>query len=594
MAFTAHERRFPPKLARAVSISMGLVALVWFLCRVIPKPSRASYPCQRAAFPIATSFVLWALASSASLRSAQTARHFYRRSRFSAALLAGTVTMGLLSVSYLTFPVAKTAAQVRTAQLETSTQAVLTELPAAVSLVRSAFASAEDIDQNEINRMVIEAVQLAGGLDTIVSDGDTVVLKPNLVVAEDYSSRPGPLPVMVNGIATDYRVIQAVVDLVRALNPTGELYVMETSAVGSTLLNMSDLGWTSVSGVDAFVAIEHASGDWYEYDSPQLASVSLPEDLARFPDSAKPNRSREIYLNRLYFEADVLISLPLLKNHDTTGITGSVKNLSMGALPCNIYGNGPAAENPYHRGAFVDHGSDRVHEWIHDFFACRQPDFTVTDGLQGLQMGPIAWGVGSLEAAQMNMRLILAGDDALAVDAVSGLLMGQDPTQVNYLTYLHNDGFGCSDPALIEVVGERVEALRTDFANQNFGLLSKFSKFAADDYALDSVRYDAATQTIRLSVANDNDLARITFFLDGEPMNQYVVGDFADVSLSVADMPGRHSVLSVLFEDRYLNRIEKAYALSPTPQRSAGRIKPRVAPRTSSNSESMPSKISHE
>ncbi|MGN6554868.1 MAG: DUF362 domain-containing protein [Verrucomicrobiota bacterium] len=39
-------------------------ALVWFLIRVIPKPSRASYPCQRAAFPLASSFVIWLLACS--------------------------------------------------------------------------------------------------------------------------------------------------------------------------------------------------------------------------------------------------------------------------------------------------------------------------------------------------------------------------------------------------------------------------------------------------------------------------------------------------------------------------------------------------
>lgn len=37
----------------------GLGALIWFLIRVIPKPSRATYPCQRAAFPIASSFVIW-------------------------------------------------------------------------------------------------------------------------------------------------------------------------------------------------------------------------------------------------------------------------------------------------------------------------------------------------------------------------------------------------------------------------------------------------------------------------------------------------------------------------------------------------------
>ncbi len=37
----------------------GLAALVWFGLRVVPKPSRANYPCQRLAAPIAFSFLTW-------------------------------------------------------------------------------------------------------------------------------------------------------------------------------------------------------------------------------------------------------------------------------------------------------------------------------------------------------------------------------------------------------------------------------------------------------------------------------------------------------------------------------------------------------
>ena len=36
--------------------------MIWFLVRVIPKPSRAAYPCQRAAAPVASAFVVWLLA----------------------------------------------------------------------------------------------------------------------------------------------------------------------------------------------------------------------------------------------------------------------------------------------------------------------------------------------------------------------------------------------------------------------------------------------------------------------------------------------------------------------------------------------------
>ncbi len=55
----------------------GLASLIWFLFRVLPKPSRAAYPCQRVAFPIASGFVLWVaalLGSAAAWRKARAPR----------------------------------------------------------------------------------------------------------------------------------------------------------------------------------------------------------------------------------------------------------------------------------------------------------------------------------------------------------------------------------------------------------------------------------------------------------------------------------------------------------------------------------------
>jgi hypothetical protein len=45
--------------SKVAVIVLGFSALIWFLIRVIPKPSRAAYPCQRAVFPIASAFVIW-------------------------------------------------------------------------------------------------------------------------------------------------------------------------------------------------------------------------------------------------------------------------------------------------------------------------------------------------------------------------------------------------------------------------------------------------------------------------------------------------------------------------------------------------------
>jgi hypothetical protein len=78
---------------------IGLSSLVWFLVRVIPKPSRSSYPCMRAAAPIASSFVLWLIGLFSSVVFFKKARRYLYESRyvlFSLALLASGI-LGMVS-----------------------------------------------------------------------------------------------------------------------------------------------------------------------------------------------------------------------------------------------------------------------------------------------------------------------------------------------------------------------------------------------------------------------------------------------------------------------------------------------------------------
>ncbi|MHC4807635.1 MAG: hypothetical protein ACYTBX_15435, partial [Planctomycetota bacterium] len=59
----------------------GLAALAWFLIRVIPKPSRATYPCQRVAAPVASSFVVWLLGLVGSMMFVRKARKNWLKAR---------------------------------------------------------------------------------------------------------------------------------------------------------------------------------------------------------------------------------------------------------------------------------------------------------------------------------------------------------------------------------------------------------------------------------------------------------------------------------------------------------------------------------
>jgi hypothetical protein len=60
----------------------GFVALIWFLVRVLPKPSRATYPCQRVAFPLASGFIIWLLGLAGSLSALRKAKRYRTQARF--------------------------------------------------------------------------------------------------------------------------------------------------------------------------------------------------------------------------------------------------------------------------------------------------------------------------------------------------------------------------------------------------------------------------------------------------------------------------------------------------------------------------------
>ncbi len=83
-------------------IGIGILSLAWFLIRIIPKPSRAYYPCQRAAFPFATAFVMWLLSFTASFFAFKRAKVFFRKSGYvqmAIFLIAGIILYGISLIS---------------------------------------------------------------------------------------------------------------------------------------------------------------------------------------------------------------------------------------------------------------------------------------------------------------------------------------------------------------------------------------------------------------------------------------------------------------------------------------------------------------
>jgi hypothetical protein len=61
---------------------VGLISLVWFLVRVIPKPIRATYPCMRVAAPIASSFMIYLIGLTSSLFFLKKARRYFQETKY--------------------------------------------------------------------------------------------------------------------------------------------------------------------------------------------------------------------------------------------------------------------------------------------------------------------------------------------------------------------------------------------------------------------------------------------------------------------------------------------------------------------------------
>ena len=70
------------KYARLLFPLMGLVSLIWLLVRIIPKPSRAEYPCMKVAAPIAGGFLLYIITLVAAVFSFKKARAYFRNSKY--------------------------------------------------------------------------------------------------------------------------------------------------------------------------------------------------------------------------------------------------------------------------------------------------------------------------------------------------------------------------------------------------------------------------------------------------------------------------------------------------------------------------------
>lgn len=93
--------------SRLIFIFMGIISTIWFLIRVIPKPSRATYPCMKVTAPWASAFIIYLIGVTGSVISFRKFGVYLKKSKY---LIASVVLVTGLLLSFITIPATNSTA----------------------------------------------------------------------------------------------------------------------------------------------------------------------------------------------------------------------------------------------------------------------------------------------------------------------------------------------------------------------------------------------------------------------------------------------------------------------------------------------------
>lgn len=85
-----------------------------------------------------------------------------------------------------------------------------------------------------------------------------------------------------------------------------------------------------------------------------------------------------------------------------------------------------------------------------------KPHFSVVDGFIAMHRE------GPRHGTPYPLGAMIAGNDAVAVDAVAAAVMGFDPFSIDHIAKIHNEGLGSADLEAIEIVGDSLATVRRE------------------------------------------------------------------------------------------------------------------------------------
>lgn len=266
--------------------------------------------------------------------------------------------------------------------------------------------------RSEVFSAVRRAVNLVGDLQ--LGEGDLLLIKPNML-----NTRTA-----LEGVTSDPRIVASLVKLARE---RGARVVVGDSTGSSTPLRTREV--FRATGMED--AVRNAGGEVVDFDSQQPMLVEVAS-----------NPPLKVVVPRLLIEASMVVNVPKLKTHVQTIYTGAIKNIAMGC----IIGQ---TKLLVHR---LGRSCKDLSRLIVDIYASISSNVKlhVMDAIVGME------GNGPNVGDPVELNLVLASRNALALDIAATLLVGFDPKEIPTISYAMQRGLGPSSIEEVELIGDAV------------------------------------------------------------------------------------------------------------------------------------------
>ena len=314
------------------------------------------------------------------------------------------------------------------------------------------FVSIVKIKDQNISYAVEEAIDLLGGINTVTTGKDRIMLKPNLVAeSPTFTTNPD--------------VIKALATLMK--NAGKEVCIGEGSAAAGGF-NVTDEGLFRTKKQDILDGMQEYVFNQLGYtDLAQSANIPLVNlHSGEMTDVQVPNGYLfdKITVHHSVADTDLLCSVPMMKTHVLATVTLSMKNL-IGVYPGTVYYS--------------------VRSWLHDHAAASgspgvayeivDMQKAVKSGLVVIDASTAMEGDGPTDGTLVHMGLIIAGTNPLAADMVATRLMGINLNSVPAINLAQQAGLGPRSMNEIEIRGEKIEDVRRSFRRPNIVQWSEIS-----------------------------------------------------------------------------------------------------------------------